>query len=200
MKRKHLENGTWVIIVNHLEQTPEENLNDIVAGFFNPENLSYSEKLQIFAECYSVAEYTYGLVSVAEIILTELSDITFATKVYEKAEAFISDIEDYCFLSQSIIENLNDKEWSQRLLNETILMAEEQPLTLSYLFLAETYLKFLHDKTKSDELYELAYKSAKSIEDFKLLTYSVLNYEKDQRSLLKKQREPVTMNVCYSKN
>ena len=172
----------------------------MIAGFFNPDDLSYDEKMQIYTDCYHVTDYTYGLKKVAEFILEGLGNRSFAEEVYQKAITVIDDMCDRCLLAESIIEKFKDREWGMRLLDEAIAEAEQEPSTMAYLIIAESFLKSLHDKEKSDELYKLAAKYVKTADDIEALTDSVLNSENDNKSFLNDLVSAVTQFKSYSLN
>ena len=174
MFRKQLENGKWVEKVNHLEQSPEENMTDMIAGFFDSNDLSFSEKMQIYTECFKVGDYTIGLVKLAERILEDLGDQEFAIEVYRKAQRVVSDIDDYYSLIVSIVENLIDLEWGGILVEEAILLAERKHDTSSYVILAEIIIQCLHDSDRSKFFYEKAFQYRKTAEDLEFLFNSAI--------------------------
>ena len=148
MLRKQLEDGTWVEKVNHLEQSPEENMTDIIAGFFdgnlmNKESLrkvlleviDYTETLteiqntqepqnNVKAEtdekelCHIQLSLSFVFMQIAKVIATELGDFELARTVYKRSEELADDVGDYSCLADSVLEHLKDEEWQKDLINK----------------------------------------------------------------------------------
>jgi hypothetical protein len=179
MIRKQLPDGTYVKKVNHLEQSAEENLTDMIAGFFDPAGLTESEIVQICTECLNVADYNLAFDRIARVIAVCLYDITWAREVYKRGEAVINEIDDYTGLAGSVIEYLNDREWGLMLIEQAKTIAYKNQETFGYLNIADAYCEYVRDKIKGKELYLLAEKHATTYDEYDCIAASVLKYLND---------------------
>ncbi|MGA2296304.1 MAG: hypothetical protein ABSG15_02020 [FCB group bacterium] len=183
--------------VNPIEQTPEENLNDMLAGCFKPAGLTRNEIVQICTDCINVADYTIGLMTIADMIVDTLSDTEFAREVYKKAEGVVHDIGDYYFLGMSILKKLQDVEWGMELLYKAEVIADENPDAVEYMFLAEVILESTSDKKRSIDLYRRAEVLAIEFDEIQMLADSVFKNLKDRewgQKLLEKAIEKANEN------
>jgi hypothetical protein len=174
MIRKQLPDGTWVEKVNHLEQSAEENLTDMIAGFFDPVGLSESELVQICTEYLNVADYTISFERIARVIAVCLHDSTWAREVYKRAESKLSDIDDYTGLAGSVIEYLHDREWGLELIEQAKIIADNNQKTFGFVNIADAYCEYLRDKIKGKENYLLAEKHASTYDEYDCIAASVL--------------------------
>ena len=175
MLKKQLPDGTYVEKVNHLEQTAEANLTDMVAGFFDPAGLSESEIVQICTECLNVANYTIAFDRIARVIAVCLHDTTWAREVYKRGEAVINEIDDYTGLADSVIKYLHDREWGLKLIEQAKIIVDKDPKAFGYLNIADAYCDYVRDKIKGKENYLLAEKYAYEYDEYDCIAASVLN-------------------------
>lgn len=173
-------NGNWVDRVNHTTQTPDENLTDIITGFFSGDSLSKEEIYKICSDCIEVAEDTYGYTRIAETVIEELYDFESAIELFQKAEAVIADTCDCILLASSITENLSDLNWAMELIQKALKKAEIEQSAVLYMLIAELYCDMFTDNFRGRATYELAEKYAKSEDEFELLAKSILEYLNDK--------------------
>ncbi len=113
---KELPDGTFVDSVNHLKQSPKDNLIDMIAGFFCIEKLTKEQAIQLYHETIEIAQDFYDFFSIGDSIIRELKDFNFARQVYKLAEEKALTNEDFSLLSDSVKENFSDLVWSKNLL------------------------------------------------------------------------------------
>ena len=124
MIRKKLKDGTMVDKVDHLLQSPDENLADMIVGFFNPIDLTNDEIEKICIDCLEEADNTFSIISIAEVIIKYLSDYSFARDVYKRAEEISYTSANFKCLAISIQKNLNDPIWYGELIKESVQLSE----------------------------------------------------------------------------
>jgi tetratricopeptide (TPR) repeat protein len=163
----------------HLEQTAEDNLIDMLVHCFKPDGLSRDEIVQICTECLVVADYTWGLLRIAEVFVDVLSDKASAIEIYNKAEALIMDTADYCLLASSISSKLQDFEWSNKLLEQAIANTKKNPNPYDYTNIAEKYLEIKDRTSNARDFYNQAEELAVSSEDVQSLADSIFRNLKD---------------------
>ena len=148
MLRKQLEDGTWIEKVNHLEQSPEENMTDIIAGFFDGNLMNKESLRKVLLEvidhvetltetqntpetqkeskaetgekeiCNIQLSLSFVFMRIAKVISSELGDFELARAVYKRSEELADDVGDYSCLADSVLEHLKDNEWQKELLSK----------------------------------------------------------------------------------
>lgn len=162
--------------------TPQSILIDMQFSFiprFN-NDVEYKEKISKYMSIIDIAETCNEYWSIAECILDEFQDENWARTMYRKAEDNIEDIEDYCLLAGSIIGYIKDENWAEKLLSEAIAFTNNNPNVINYEYIAELFIRDMKNVNKGRELLEIAEKHATSYEDFKWLTFSILNNLQDE--------------------
>ncbi|MCX6152711.1 MAG: hypothetical protein NT007_00980 [Candidatus Kapabacteria bacterium] len=192
---KYLQDGSLVHKVNHRKQTPEDNLDDICSGFFNSVGLSKAELMSIFNDCVKIADQSYELAFIAELIITEVSEESAAIAVYHKAEEISETACDYYVLAGSILEYLQDLSWGLELYEKAIVIVEDDPDLFDCIFLAEVYCKNIPDYIRSRKLYELAEQCAITMKDFKYLADSILKNLNDEQWYLQLIEKAHSFNI-----
>lgn len=127
MIKKILPNGDIVERVNHLEQTIEENVNDMIAGFFSSESLNQNEVAKIYIDAYKslkIKDFDNSRKDEIEFILYLYIAISaldnnvdlhlfrkFINIALNKAHIY----EDYVMLSNFVLTHLKSKKWSKNI-------------------------------------------------------------------------------------
>ncbi|MCX6146360.1 MAG: hypothetical protein NTW25_03800 [Candidatus Kapabacteria bacterium] len=127
MIKKILPNGNIVEKINHLEQTIEENVNDMIAGFFSSESLNQEEITKIYTEAYKsikirdfdesrkdeieFVKYLY----IAKSALDNNVDLHLVKKIIQIALKKTAIYEDYVMLSNFVLIHLKFKRWAKKI-------------------------------------------------------------------------------------
>jgi hypothetical protein len=191
--QKELEDGTLVDKVNHLEQTPEDNLTDIIVGFFDPAGLTDEELLQICMDCIPFADFSFAYTRIADLLIEELNETTLAKDVYKLAEFEDCDVGEYLILADSVIEKLNNLSWGMDIIEKAIALAHIEPKFGDFFIIAESLSETFSDNLRAREFYELAEQYAKELYDYKYLAEDVLNNLQDEvwYSVLKEKENKI---------
>ncbi|MCX6148845.1 MAG: hypothetical protein NTW25_16560 [Candidatus Kapabacteria bacterium] len=142
MIKKILPNGDVVEKVNHLEQTIEENVNDMIAGFFSSQSLYQEEITKIYTDAYKsikirdfdesrkveieFIKYLY----IAKSALDNNVDLHLVPKIINIALKKTAIYEDYVMLSNFVLTHLKFKRWAKKIykLSFHLLFYNEQGL------------------------------------------------------------------------
>jgi predicted ATPase len=159
--RKELPDGTKVERVNHLEQSPKENLTDMVVGFFDGLLINKENLRQIFVD---ILEYLatpndfFGSVDkeLSEKMIREMEE---GDKLYEFS---LSECSVYLFIAENIMQELEDTEFAR----QVYVRCEELANSVEdYSCLAASIKEYLKDKEWSERMYEKARSMVKTWSD-----------------------------------
>lgn len=99
---KQLPDGSWVERVNHLEQPPEENYTDMIAGFFDGNLLNKENIRHIIIDVLEFAESESDYFGIAEKKEVECEVKQEIKEEDEEIHFTIS----FCFVFQRIAETI----------------------------------------------------------------------------------------------
>ena len=166
--------------INHLEKTPEENLEYFRSEQFDKEGLTETEIMQILTDCINISNDVNSFSNIAVFCIEKLSNYTLAREMFQKAESLICEFYEYPDLAYSILKHLKDLEWGLKLLEKAKAIADEYPKAIRYIVIADEYCRFTDDKVKCKELYQLAEKYATTTREYNRLISSVLDIMNDK--------------------
>ena len=164
--------------VNYLEKTPWENINDMLFGDFDTSGISSDELMQICTDCLTVANCPHGYMRIAEILI-DLSEYSLAKDTYQKAEKLLTESDDYIYLAQSIIDNL-DLSWGMALLETGIHLTNQKPNVWHYTLIANTFAGAVGDNLRAIYYYKIAEAHAVRPSHFEFIADNVSEKLKDR--------------------
>ena len=164
--------------INYLEQTPWDNLTDMLFGDFETTGLSKTEIMQICTDSLNVANCAYSYMRIAEIFV-DISEFSQAKETYQKAEKLLTEPDDYTIMAHSIIDNF-DLSWGMALLESGIHLMNQKPNVWNYTLIANTFAGAVGDTLGATEYYKLAEAHAVSPSHFEFIADGVLEYLKDK--------------------
>lgn len=113
--KKQLEDGTWVEKVDHLAQSPQENLADMIAGFFSYEDLNKKQFDKILEDVLVIADNYFALFSIAKTIAPLENYRSLLKDLLERCEGMISELYELEFLEDIVEDIFKDAEWLEHL-------------------------------------------------------------------------------------
>ena len=159
--KKHLPDGSQVDRVNHQEQSAEDNLTDMIAGFFSG-NLLNRENLRVVIE--DVIEYLDNNQDKDGNDEEEMSEEL--KKEIEEANEVIQFQLSTCYvyecIARVIVKELGDMEFARKVFKRAEELAVD---TADLSCLAESILYYLKDETWHERLMVKAHSEVKSCSD-----------------------------------
>ena len=164
MWNKELPDGTWVERVDHLEQSPEENLTEIAIGFFSANLLNKENLRKILIDVIEFAN-THTDTFCEEVLdssekIKKLTDEEHVINSFSLSSSFV-----FQRIAETIADELGDLEFAREVFLRCEELAEDEYDLES---LAESVNQYLQDVEWSNKLMAKAKTMSKDIP--KLLT------------------------------
>ena len=175
---KQGENGEWIDEYNPTGQSANENLTDMIAGFFSTDGLGYEQAVTIYNNALEIAGSSFEYNAIAQSVAKELNDNLWARALFTKALDLAETEEDYSIIAGTVALSLQDKRWARALFIEALEYAEN---SIDYGSIASSVIEYLKDISWGEELYNRAYCLSKTSEDLCFLA-SMIHYNlKDKK-------------------
>ncbi|MCX6152755.1 MAG: hypothetical protein NT007_01205 [Candidatus Kapabacteria bacterium] len=178
MPSKDNQENSELKVINHIQQTPWDNLSDMLLGDFNSTGLTNEENLKICTDCIEVANCPYGFMRIAEL-LTDISEFSLAEETYKKAELLLNEPSDYMYLAQSITDNFNFS-WGMELLETGIRISKQKPNVWGYTVIGNVLAETVGDQLRARKYYQFAETFAVRPSHFEFIADGVDEYLEDK--------------------
>ena len=178
MSSKQIQDSSGSKISKHFDQTPWDNLTDMLFGDFDTSGLSKAEIMQICTDCLEVANCPYCYMRIAEIFI-DLFEFSIAKDTYQKAELLLNEANDFIYLAQSIFDNF-DLSWGMALLETSICLTNQKTNVWHYTLIGDTFAGSMGDNLRAIEYYKLAEAHAVRPSHFEFIADGVLEYLEDR--------------------
>jgi hypothetical protein len=170
MFRKELPDGSKVERVNHLEQTPKENLTDMVVGFFDGLLINKTNLRQIFVD---ILEY---LATPNDFFCCNQNELVEKMKQeMEEGDTFnefsLSECSVYLFIAENIVKELDDTNFARQVYSSCEKLANSVE---DYSCLATSIKEYLNDEVWYEQMYEKARSKVKSWSDLLCLNMELI--------------------------
>ncbi len=160
--RKQLPDGTWYVRVNPAEQTPEENLTDMIAGFFSGSFINKENVRKVIVDVIEFIDnnqdkYCNGGVDSSVALKKNESDDEVEEYDFQLSICFV-----YQRIADAIVRHLGDLEFARQLFKQSESLAN---CSADYSCLAGSVLEYMKDAEWFTSLKNKAHSNVKCYSD-----------------------------------